>query len=107
MTTFTLPYELRSLTRRHQKVVYSLFFICVSSTLKDFGLNPKNLGAEIGMTMVLHTHSRKLNFHLIYMQWCLAVVWINADANGKRKKGNICFITKLWPKSFAPVFWRV
>ncbi len=37
--------------------------MCVSSTLKDFGLNPKNMGAEIGMTMVLHTHSRRLDFH--------------------------------------------
>jgi len=63
LVTFTLPYELRSLTWHHQKVVYSILFICVSSTLKDFGLNPKNLGAEIGMTMVLHTHSRRLNFH--------------------------------------------
>jgi len=63
MATFTLPYELRSLTWHHQKVVYSILFTCVSSTLKDFGLNPKNLGAEIGMTMVLHTHNRKLDFH--------------------------------------------
>lgn len=63
MVTFTLPYELRSLTWHHQKVVYSLLFSCVSSTLKDFGLNPKNLGAEIGMTMVLQTHNRKLDFH--------------------------------------------
>ena len=63
MATFTLPYELRSLTWHHQRKVYSIFFICVSSTLKDFGLNPKNLGAEIGMTMVLHTHSRKLDHH--------------------------------------------
>jgi len=63
MATFTLPYELRPLTWYHQKIVYSILFICVSSTLKDFGLNPKNLGAEIGMTMVLHTHNRKLDFH--------------------------------------------
>ncbi|MCP4164167.1 MAG: transposase [Deltaproteobacteria bacterium] len=63
MTTFTLPYELRSLTCNHQKTVYSILFICASSTLKDFGLNLKNLGAEMGMTMVLHTHSRKLDFH--------------------------------------------
>ena len=63
MVTFTLPYELRSLSWHHQKVVYSIFFICVSSTLKDFGLNPKNLGAEIGMTMVLHTHNRRRDFH--------------------------------------------
>ena len=63
MATFTLPYELRSLTWHHQRKVYSILFICVSSTLKDFGLNPKNLGAEIGMTMVLHTHNRRLDFH--------------------------------------------
>jgi Zn finger protein HypA/HybF involved in hydrogenase expression len=63
MTTFTLPYELRSLTFYNQKLVYSLLFFCVAGTLKDFGLNPKNLGAEIGMTMVLHTHNRRLDFH--------------------------------------------
>jgi len=63
IATFTLPYELRSLTWHHQKVVYSILFTCVSSTLKDFGLNPKNLGAEVGMTMVLHTNNRKLDFH--------------------------------------------
>ncbi|MDL2124990.1 MAG: IS91 family transposase [Deltaproteobacteria bacterium] len=63
MVTFTLPYELRSLTWHHQKAVYSIFFTCVASTLKDFGLNPKNLGAEIGMTMVLHTNNRKQDYH--------------------------------------------
>ncbi len=42
MVTFTLPYELRSLTWYHQKEVYSIFFTCVASTLKNFGLNPKN-----------------------------------------------------------------
>lgn len=63
MVTFTLPYQLRDLTWQHQKVIYQLMFLCVSSTLKDFGLNPKNLGAEIGMTAVLHTHSRALDYH--------------------------------------------
>jgi len=63
MATFTLPSELRPLSWQHQRAVYAMLFSCVSSTLKDFGLNPKNLGAEIGMTMVLHTHNRKLDFH--------------------------------------------
>nr|WP_153305828.1 transposase [Desulfogranum mediterraneum] len=31
--------------------------------LKDFGLNPKHLGAEIGMTMVLHTNIRRMEYH--------------------------------------------
>ena len=41
MVTFTLPAQLRALTGRHQKVIYQLMFLCVSSTLKDFGLNPR------------------------------------------------------------------
>jgi len=63
LITFTLPYELRSLAYHNQRLIFSLFFFCVASTLKDFGLNPKKLGAEIGMTMVLHTHSRRLDSH--------------------------------------------
>jgi len=63
MATFTLPYELRFLAWNHQHLVYKLLFECASSTLKDFGLNPKNLGADIGITAVLHTHNRRLDFH--------------------------------------------
>ena len=63
MVTFTLPSELRPLAWHHQKAIYSILFTCAASTLKDFALNPKNLGAEIGMSMVLHTHTRKLDYH--------------------------------------------
>jgi len=63
MATFTLPYELRFPTWHNQTIVYNLLFACASSTLKDFGLNPKNLGADIGMTAVLHTHNRRLDYH--------------------------------------------
>ena len=63
LITFTLPYELRSLVFYNQRLLFSLLFLCVASTLKNFGLDPKKLGAEIGMTMVLHTHSRRLDFH--------------------------------------------
>ena len=63
MVTFTLPYELRALAWRNQTKVYTILFLCVASTLKDFGLNPKNLGANIGITAVLHTNNRKLDFH--------------------------------------------
>jgi len=63
MATFTLPYELRFLAWNNQTLVYNLLFACAASTLKDFGLNPKNLGADIGMTAVLHTHNRRLDYH--------------------------------------------
>jgi len=63
MVTFTLPYELRALAWQHQSAVYNILFECAASTLKDFGLNPNHLGADIGMTGVLHTHSRRLDYH--------------------------------------------
>ena len=63
MATFTLPYELRFLAWDYQSLVYNLLFACASSTLRDFALNPRNLGADIGMTAVLHTHSRRLDYH--------------------------------------------
>jgi len=63
LATFTLPYELRFLAWDHQTIVYNILFKCASSTLKDFGVNPKNLGADIGMTAVLHTHTRRLDYH--------------------------------------------
>jgi hypothetical protein len=63
MATFTLPYELRLPAWNHQALVYKLLFACACSTLKDFGLNPRNLGADIGMTAVLHTHNRRLDYH--------------------------------------------
>jgi hypothetical protein len=63
MATFTLPYQLRLLAWDNQTIVYNLLFACAASTLKDFGLNPKNLGADIGMTAVLHTHNRCLEYH--------------------------------------------
>jgi len=75
--------------------MFSLLFLCVASTLKNFGLNPKKLGAEIGMTMVLHTHSRKLDFHPMFMLLFLVAALINTDVNGKRKKRDTYFIIKL------------
>jgi hypothetical protein len=63
MVTFTLPYELRTLAWHHQTVIYNILFATASSTLTDFGLNPKQLGADIGLTAVLHTHTRRLDYH--------------------------------------------
>ncbi len=63
MVTFTLPFELRALAQQHPTSVYNALFACASSTLKDFAVNDKKLGASIGLTAVLHTHSRRLEYH--------------------------------------------
>lgn len=33
------------------------------SFAKDFGLNPDKLGTDLGMTAILHTHTRRLDYH--------------------------------------------
>lgn len=63
MATFTLPFQLRSAAFNNQRLIYKLMFECICSTLKDFGANPKFLGADLGMTAVLHTHNRRLDYH--------------------------------------------
>ena len=63
LVTFTLPRELRALTKSNQKRVYALLFQCAVSTLRDFGLNDKALASELAMTAVLHTHTRRLDYH--------------------------------------------
>ena len=63
MVTFTLPFEFRPLARRYQAEIYASLFDCAINVLKDFGLNPKHLGGELGLTAVLHTQTRRLDYH--------------------------------------------
>ena len=56
----TLPYQLRDLTWRNQKLVYTLFFFCVQNILKTFTQNDKKLKGMAGFAAILHTHSREI-----------------------------------------------
>lgn len=63
LVTFTLPFELRALAKAHSKIVYPLLMSTGAEVLRRFGRNHKQLNAELGLTCVLHTHSRELNYH--------------------------------------------
>ena len=104
MVTFTLPFELRSLTWHHQREIYSIFFACVASTLKDFGLNPEKLGAQLGMTMVLHTHNRKLDFHPHIHVVVPGGGIIKKRRQWKKKKGKYLFNQNAMAKVFRARF---
>ncbi|KYF77921.1 hypothetical protein BE20_07245 [Sorangium cellulosum] len=60
---FTLPAELRPLALVNPQTVFDLLFQCGAQTLLTLGRDPKRLGADIGVTGVLHTWSRDLSFH--------------------------------------------
>ena len=63
MLTFTLPNQLRCIAWKNQKLMYSLFFLCVKELLQTFTKNDKKLQGEAGFTMILHTNTRKLDYH--------------------------------------------
>lgn len=58
---FTLPSELRPLARRAPRVVFEALFHAAQRTLLEFGQS--RLHATVGATLVLHTWTRKLEFH--------------------------------------------
>ena len=60
---FTLPDTLNHLILQNQKVIYNLFFKCVSETISELTTNEKYLGAKSGVTAVLHTWGQNLSFH--------------------------------------------
>jgi len=63
LVTFTLPAEFRPLAWQHQRTLYSLMMRCSWDTLKTFSRNDKKLQGVPGAIAVLHTHSRRLDFH--------------------------------------------
>ena len=60
---FTLPGELSAVVLRNRRRLYNLLFRAASQTLLTLGRDPRWIGAQLGITMVLHTWTRDLRFH--------------------------------------------
>jgi hypothetical protein len=63
MLTFTLPFGLRQVARRHQKCIYNLLFRTSAAAMQKLALDPRFVGGQIGMVGVLHTWARDLSYH--------------------------------------------
>jgi hypothetical protein len=63
LLTFTLPAELRALTRARADVVLDLLMRCAWETVHRFSQNDRQLQGTSGAIAVLHTHSRRLDYH--------------------------------------------
>lgn len=63
LVTFTLPAALRRLTYRHSRDIHDLLFQIAIDTLRTFGRRHPELEADLAATAVLHTHTRKLDYH--------------------------------------------
>jgi hypothetical protein len=90
LLTFTLPAELRGLVWSHQRTLYGLMMQCCWETVRTFSLNDPALAGTPGGAAVLHTHTRRLDYHPHVHLVMPAVAF---DAKGrlwrtKRGKGN-------------------
>jgi hypothetical protein len=61
--TFTLPQQLRGLVFTNQSLCCDLLMRPARKTLREFGLNDKQLHGLLGATAVLHTNTRRPDFH--------------------------------------------
>jgi hypothetical protein len=60
---FTVPDDLRPIIYQNQSTLYSVMFQAVAETLKELSANHKYIGAEIGVTSILHTWGQNLSYH--------------------------------------------
>ena len=60
---FTLPAALYPLVLHHPRQLYDLLFRAASQSLLTLAADPKRLGAQIGVTAILHTWGQNLLFH--------------------------------------------
>jgi hypothetical protein len=60
---FTLPSELAEVALANPAALYNLLMQSAAETLREVAANPKHLGAQIGVLMVLHTWGQNLHHH--------------------------------------------
>jgi hypothetical protein len=60
---FTLPSELNHIIYQNQELLYSLMLKCAGDSITELARLPKFLGAEVGVTTLLHTWGQNLSFH--------------------------------------------
>ena len=63
LVTFTLPAEFRPLAAAHPRLAYDLLMKSAWETVRAFSQNDRQLAGTPGAIAVLHTHSRRLDYH--------------------------------------------
>jgi hypothetical protein len=99
---FTLPHPLNPLIQQNQQALYNLLFASAAETLLSFGRN--NLGAQVGITAVLHTWSQTLVDH--YHLHCIVTGGGPALAESRwiRSRSDYLFPVRALSKVFCAKF---
>jgi hypothetical protein len=102
---FTLPHELNPLIMHQRTALFKLLFQASAHTLLTLGKDQQHLGAEIGITSILHTclpavqdfgRRGDKTFPFIPMSTALSVVGVCVMQYGFQKNGS--GITSCFPR---------
>jgi len=102
---FTLPHALNPLAMSQPKLIYGLLFKVAWQTMKQFATDPKHLGAETGMTAILHTWGQNLSLHP-HLHCIVPAGGLTASNKWKsaKSKGKFLFPVKAMSKVFRAKF---
>ena len=59
----TVTYELNEIFLYNEKICYDIFFKATSESILELSEDPKWLGAQVGITSILHTWGQTIEFH--------------------------------------------
>ena len=85
LLTFTLPAEFRALAGAHQSLVYDSLLRCSWETVHLFSQNDKQLAGTPGAIAVLHTNTRRLDYHP-HVHLVMPAAAVNGKQNRWRTK---------------------
>lgn len=60
---FTLPAEVNPIGLQNPTTVYDALLGAAAETIREVAANPRHLGAEVGLLLVLHTWGQTLSYH--------------------------------------------
>ncbi|MCR4305367.1 MAG: IS91 family transposase [Gallionella sp.] len=100
MVTFTLPAQFRALAWQHQRVMYDLITRSAWETVNTFSQNDRKLRGTAGAVTVLHTHSRRLDYHPHVHLVMPGAAFDNKQRRWRNKEGGYLFDHKALAKVF-------
>ena len=100
LVTFTLPAELRTIARQHQRQLYGLLFRSSATALQQLAADARFLGGQIGMAGVLQTWTRDLRYHPHIHYLVPAGAFASAEGRWSRAKGRFLVQVKPLAKLF-------
>ena len=103
LVTFTLPRQLRSLARSHQKTIYSLLFRSSAGAMRQLALDDRFVGGQMGFIGVLHTWGRTLSYHP-HLHYLVPGGGLDADDHWRPSRKNFLLPVKALSVIFRAKF---